>query len=348
MEDKFKRAINETKIMRIQSERSAQVNARAVSIHRRFSVQDKGVSPSQRRIMSNAARRRSHELSRQPEAPPTPIHMNSPIPDLSRYGPDSISRSPNRCTLKRGRPNTLRSGLARPSPSASMRNNSAVNCSKLNDSTKENPPAPVVVDFRHMSGSGSGSDLYMHTPMRRMSSVQELVKLMEKAPPKEKSKASISDSSLKPVNRTEPPPVRRTLSRRNSSATKFIKPSIPISQKAIDVSTPRISKKRSNTYSSCTTAPNNHTNMKHNTDDWVAASDFNFESHRTRFLSRLSNQNEDRNRDSIQALKALNAGKVSENVRLFDGMCRTRKSPGKSLIPRYTALHKQESFIMRK
>lgn len=339
VEDKFKRAINETKIMRIQSERSAQVNARAVSIHRRFSVQDRGYSPSQRRI--NAARRKSHESNKQAPPPTQTLNtnaaINTPLEDLTRYGfhqpNESISRSPNRCTLKRGRPNTLRSGLARPSPaSSSMRNashNSSSNTSKLNDSTKENPPPPIV-DLRHMS-----ADTFLQTPMRRMSSVQELVKMLDK-PPREQSKKTTSDTSLKPVNRTEPPPVKRTLSRRNSSASKFIKPTPPvISQKVIDISTPKNKKKIS---INCNTAPSKNGSS----DAWVPASDFNFDSHRKRFLNRLSKHNEDR--DSIQALKQLNAGKVSENVKLFDGMCRTRKSPGKSLIPRYVALHRQESF----
>ncbi|CAL8110913.1 unnamed protein product [Orchesella dallaii] len=310
VEDKFKRAIKETKIMRIQSENNAmKAQSRSVNIHRRFSVQDKGFSPSHRRIMS-VARRRSHELNRGGVTVPL---TDDQFGKYDGFKPtDSISRSPNRCTLKRGRPNTLRSGLARPSP-ASARNTSATN-NKLNDSSKENP---------------LGSDQYAPTPLRRMSSVQELVKLMEKG--KKEQPAVAVDNTLKPINRSES---KRTLSRRTSSSSLFTKPA-PVrilpktNQKLITESTPKTNKESDKNKRNCRTSDGTNS-------DWVAASDFNFESHRKRLLM---NQNEDR--DSIQALKALNAGKVSENVRLFDGMCRTRKSPGKSLIPRYVALHRQ-------
>lgn len=320
VEAKFRRAIKETKIMRIQSERSTSANPRAVQIHRRFSIQARGVSPSQRLVISNASRRRSQENR-------TSGGMVTPLTDLARSGhqTDSMVRSPNRCTLKRGRPNTLRTGLARPSPAPSTRNNSVVT---TEESLKESPRVKVSETIALES---SAKEEYAATPLRRMSSVQEMVKLMDKER-RNKSGSNIApvDSdipSLKPanINRTESPPPKRNLTKRSSSS-KFVKPAIP---------TP----KKKGTTPTAKTTPRQVVDLAES-DTWVPATNFSFESHRSRFLNDIHNED----RDSIQALKTLNAGKVSENVRLFNGMSRTRKSPGKSLIPRYVALHRQESF----
>jgi hypothetical protein len=75
-------------------------------------------------------------------------------------------------------------------------------------------------------------------------------------------------------------------------------------------------------------------------NEWVSGATFEFDdSPESNEKSSFGNNG---NRESIHFLKTRNAGKVSASVRMFDGMGKERKSPGnagKSMIPRYTALH---------
>ena len=93
-------------------------------IKRRFSFQDTSALPFHNPGKILRARRRSEEIPRiGKETKLFPLRSTSSLRSpLSRRTSVSTTRSPSRCTLRRGRPNTMRAGLglSRPSPNRSV------------------------------------------------------------------------------------------------------------------------------------------------------------------------------------------------------------------------------------
>jgi hypothetical protein len=317
VENKFIRTLKENKITNIRSDREASCPQRvAVNLQRRLSVQDRGVSPSQRRIMSSA-RRRSHEISRV-----TPVvnsarfsSMRSPkvqdqvAPVNMSFG--TLRRSPTtRCTLRRGRPNTTRVGLARPSP---VRTTTPRSCNRSKDKVDS---AKKYVE-----------ESLPTTPMRRMSSVQELVKKLERDKSEKNVRERANTLPLVPGDGMNP--------------SKPLPDFVPDSNQENKVCEDGVETRSKSKAKLPEGSPMDISSTKDSNQEeirWVAAHKFGFE---RKDLKGLRNHSE---RDSIHFLKTLHAGKVPATVEFFNKIAKpTLKSPGRSMIPRYTALHRSES-----
>jgi len=305
VETKFIKTLKEAKITKIVSE--TKNPSMTVNLHRRLSVQDRGISPSQRRILTSA-RRRSHEISRiTPVVPPRFSSMRSPkVQDEAFIKSDrGLRRSPTtRCTLRRGRPNTARVGLARPSP---VRSTTPRSCASIK--VKSDLNSKVTENFAT-------------TPMRRMSSVQELVKKLEAEKREDKRDRAytfpdVQDAGKPTVDASCVPNEVCEIMTRSKASSSIASDDL---KQIIDVTDDSNSTRKSE-------------------EEWVAAHKFSFERKDLKGLRKNSE------RDSIHYLKTLRAGKVPATVEFFNkiGKPGISKSPSRSMIPRYTALHRSES-----
>ncbi|CAG7826488.1 unnamed protein product [Allacma fusca] len=311
----FQRTLQEEKIIKLRSEMNSGGASRSAVAQRRGSVHEKGVSPSQRKINS-FRRRRSHDSAKSTTpAAHSPRFMSLRSP-RSRPVPPPLTRSPTRCTLRRGRPNTAWAGLARPSP---CRSNASVNGEsgrtprvRILRGTGTTPRDKVVLKDKGNISS---------PVMRRMSSVQELVHKLES---KAKIQTTKSASEIVP---------EKALIRRPTDSNKCNEDSANPCDSNLQQSEPP-------TRSPVKKSPRVTNNTPNQGNEWVSGANFEFdESLETNEKSSFGNNG---NRESIHFLKTRNAGKVSASVRMFDGMGKKLKSPGnagKSMIPRYTALH---------
>jgi len=406
VEQKFRRAMKESQLIEIKNESEGTPRDKVNYLERRFSVQEGTFSPSQRKIRS--ARRKSERVSKVTPSVNTPQFRSMRTPrdgvriKSCRVTPSltpELSRSPNRCTLKRGRPNTMKSGLSRPSPVRgcnSIQRGNKNNCkrtltltslektpiSKNSKSTPTNQGAKISAqNTSHSCEQNNNLSLKReetgkenktptrNTPRRRRSSVQELVKLME---PSKKvgiklAVTEINDSGETPsetgqvlncqqetlrknnesiIFSSESPDWTTSLPRRRSVALPkkqiidslkadrdtFLMPRGPRYEKSV-MAAPRTCPARNKPVKRMI----QKVDFPSENSDWVPGTAFNFD-----IMNRFKEQRHQRDRDSIHVLKTLNAGKVSANVKLFDGM-NCRKSPGRSLIPRYTALLSKNS-----
>ena len=306
----FKRTLQEEKIIKLQQE----MKGMSPSIARRDSVAGRGMSPSRRKINS-FRRRRSHDSAKgTPPVAQSPRFMSLRSP-RSRPVPPPPSRSPTRCTLRRGRPNTAWTGLPRPSPSRAV----------SQGTSGRSPRFRVVYSSSNIRDRTILKDSanVISPVMRRMSSVQELVHRLEK-----RSKVG---KGL-PVDDNEGS-TRDRMSLPSNSGTWHVEEyhhhRLPPPEIAEAPVTPRpeMSTNRRNT-------PNQG-------NEWVNGDNFCFDDEAS--ADPVATPKPPVNRESIHYLKTRNAGKVSANVRMFDGMVsRKSKSPSgtcKSMIPRYTALH---------
>ncbi|XP_021964039.1 mucin-17 isoform X2 [Folsomia candida] len=364
VESKFIKTLKESKIIQIQAEK---INQTGMQLQRRLTIQERGLnkvnmSPSQRRIAASAKRRRSHEIGRvTPIITPTRfLSLRSPnaSPAAASTTTSTLRRSPNRCTLKRGRPNTARVGLARPSPTRntprsvltppitrspkkkvipSADNNNPM---KMEDNGEGSPTStsPPPLPPRKDSTTAHNSD----TPMRRMSSVQELVNKLEKnrksklavVPPTAGTSENVESDLLENVELVLP-------------SHQQIQPETDVISSPIHCSTtPQIVVTRSKARDELRSAQETPQtpflfslapSMENDVDpemNWVSGHKFKFDRKDFHNLKKSSD------RDSIHFLKTLRAGKVPATVEYFNQIGHN-KSPTKSLIPRYTGLQTQ-------
>ena len=306
----FKRTLREEKIIKLQQE----MKGVSPSLSRRESVAGRGISPSRRKINS-FRRRRSHDSAKgTPPVAQSPRFMSLRSP-RSRPVPPPPSRSPTRCTLRRGRPNTAWTGLPRPSPSRAG-----------SQGTGRSPRFRVVYSSSNIRDRVILRDsVNVNSPvMRRMSSVQELVHRLEK-------KAKISKGL--PVDDCVEEATRDRRSLPSNSGTWHVQEHLPHPEMLEScMLTPQ--------HENCMQTDKKSTPNQGN--EWVNGDSFKFDDGEAAG-DPIATPKPPANRESIHYLKTRNAGKVSANVRMFDGMVgRKSKSPSgtnKSMIPRYTALH---------
>lgn len=319
------------------------------------------MSPSQRRIVSNTARRRSHEIGRvTPIITPTRfLSLRSPVGGkhsgaVSPRGGGTLKRSPNRCTLKRGRPNTARVGLARPSPTRNTPR-SVTTPLKVDDTAGGDAPTPPPLPPR--KDSIPSATVISTTPLRRMSSVQELVNKLEKNR-KNKSKGKLSSSSSSQnLDRQKASPSVVVISPENGElSTLSTKPSVIETDKttmtAEAINTPLFStsptpvltrsrgkSSREALHQQVKKTPQIFLSIDDEETEWVSGQNFKFDRKDFHLLQKKSGGD----RDSIHFLKTLRAGKVPATVQYFNQIGHSR-SPVKSLIPRYTGFQAGSSL----